>query len=43
VLDGDRIYDLIAAHSDHTAKELRKTRKIPAQEQESITEVPKPA
>ena len=43
VLDGDRMYDLIAAHSDHTAVGLRKTRKIPDQEQESITEVPKPA
>jgi cell division protease FtsH len=43
VLDGDRIYDLIAAHSDHTAEALRKTRKSPVEEQESITEVPKPA
>jgi cell division protease FtsH len=43
VLDGDRIYDLIAAHSDHTAEALRKTQKSPVEEQESITEVPKPA
>ncbi len=43
VLDGDRIYDLIAAHSDHTAQGLRKTQRKPIQEQESTTEVPKPA
>jgi cell division protease FtsH len=43
VLDGERIYDLIAAHSDHTAEGLRKTQKTPIPEQESMTEVPKPA
>ncbi len=43
VLDGERIYDLIAAHSDHTAEGLRKTQKRPIPEQESMTEVPKPA
>jgi len=43
VLDGDRIYDLIAAHSDHTAEGLRKTQKAPTPKQESMTEVPEPA